>query len=530
MGHPEVPAPPPPPATAIPDKAPGAPAPPRDDPFRGMPLRDTPPVTADAAAAPPPPPAPPALPPGRFGASATAVFCRGLDTPPGLEDQLPPFPPGLEDQQPPWVGEVTWSQPVAAVAAVQPKHGPTWPTFQEEELRSQAGKHMCMRWWTVSAKAIRNVYLEEKRAQKNKLKNGKVCKEGFVHPYPEKDEDAGYARWRANRDYERAAMWNGMPQWYAQLPRPPFNLHPGETYEHTLDYTRQPFNGWWLLPHEDQGLRGGGARSCEWSPRVSRPVPMTFEGVKVWPLEFFKNNRKLLAFGDPGDLTRGKYINSQAMKFFRDMCEGPMGVPSEQYPLGLNLTFRDFDVVAMQLPHMIHDGGPDGELKTSMSWSWDYTKEKVWWGWQRMLAALPDEALEQLVGEDDGANRGGGVRGITACKFMPRLGSYDHKRHSVYSEEGRPVQKGTVIPLWDFVFFTTEGNIVGLRPGWNSYAFHVHYYQKGGIPVTTEAERSQMLGAPGESVGPGTYNHYKVMEVDAEWKAMSWQAIDQMNR
>ena len=56
------------------------------------------------------------------------------------------------------------------------------------------------------------------------------------------------------------------------------------------------------------------------------------------------------------------------MKFFRDMCEEPMGVPSGQYPLGLNLTFRDFDVVAMQLPHMIHDGGPAPNLGEHSVW------------------------------------------------------------------------------------------------------------------------------------------------------------------
>ena len=150
-----------------------------------------------------------------------------------------------------------------------------------------------------------------------------------------------------------------------------------------------------------------------------------------------------------------------------------------------------------------------------------------------MLAALPDAALDALVGGDRGGGvgvRGGGVRGITACKFMPRLGSYDHKRHSLYAKEGRPVPKYVVIPLWDFVFFTTEGNIVGLRPSWNKYDFTVHFYQVDGIPVTLAEERKHMISEPGESVGPGTYRHYKEMEgdqLDPEWRAMPWQEIMQ---
>ena len=355
-----------------------------------------------------------------------------------------------------------------------------------------------------------------KRAKVNKIKNSKLADGIEAHDYPEKDEERGLRRWQDNKEWTKKQFWGGPPPWYIELNVPRRTLYPGETVETSLDYTRQMFNGWWLMPREDKYDRGGG----DFAP----PATSFDLGVKVWPVEFFKKNRKILAY----EGTEAKTINNRAMKFFRDQCEYKRGVPSDYLPLGLDLTFPQFDVVAMELPFMIHDGGETGdwkELKTTMSWSWEYSGLTSSWGWQRMLAALPDECLDELVGKDDGASRGGGVRGIYACKLMPRLGSYDHKRHNVYAQEGRPIPKGTIVPLWDFVFFTTHGNIVGLRPAWMKTHFDVHYYRKGGLPVALEEDRLHMLGPPGQSMGEGTYARYKRMEVDTSWKALSWAEI-----
>ena len=130
-----------------------------------------------------------------------------------------------------------------------------------------------------------------------------------------------------------------------------------------------------------------------------------------------------------------------------------------------------------------------------------------------MLASLKDDQLEELCG------RGGG--GIIACKLMPRRGSYDHKRTTMYCEEGRALNKGISCPLWDFVIFSSNGNVTGLRPRWGGTEFHVHYFMKDGIAVALPNEVAQeMLAPPGASVGPGTYKYYKQLERQGTWNAL----------
>jgi len=273
---------------------------------------------------------------------------------------------------------------------------------------------------------------------------------------------------------------------------------------------------WWLLPQEHTVAmdRGGGP--------LQAPLPAENHGVKFWPLDFFKNNRYQLAFGDGVS----KYRNNHAMKWFREMVEYPPGKPYGTFgSYGMDLTFPQLDVCEIFMPQIIHEKGTAVELKTTSSWSFEYQSVPVPWSWQRMVAALNDDDLDRLVG-----GRGGGAsRGIVGCKLMPRLGSYDHKRQCLAGDEGRQFASNIRCQLWDFVFFSTEGNVTGLRPKWDTNHFDVHFYMQGGVKVFKDNDErnaiTQMIGPHGCSMGPGTYKHYKVQEADATWKARSFTQI-----
>ena len=141
-----------------------------------------------------------------------------------------------------------------------------------------------------------------------------------------------------------------------------------------------------------------------------------------------------------------------------------------------------------------------------------------------MLASLKDNDLETLIG-----GRGGG--GIIGCKFMQRSGSYDHSRTTVYAEEGRPLPHYRTCPLYDFVIFSSNGNVTGLRPKYGSLEFDVHQYIHEGIAVARSPDvHAYMLAPPGASVGPGTYRYYKKLEADLKWKALSWHQIERNER
>ena len=141
-----------------------------------------------------------------------------------------------------------------------------------------------------------------------------------------------------------------------------------------------------------------------------------------------------------------------------------------------------------------------------------------------MLASLEDKDLETLIG-----GRGGGA--IIGCKFMQRKGSYDHKRTTTYYKEGRPMPRDRICPLYDFVIFSSNGNVTGLRPKYGSLDFSVHQYIIEGKTVAREQDVPiEMLAPAGASVGPGSYKYYKTMEWDCKWKAQSWQQIDRAMR
>ena len=84
-----------------------------------------------------------------------------------------------------------------------------------------------------------------------------------------------------------------------------------------------------------------------------------------------------------------------------------------------------------------------------------------------------------------------------------------------------------ICPLYDFVIFSSNGNVTGLRPKYGSLDFDVHQYIHEGIALARSQDvPPPMLAPAGASVGPGTYKYYKTMERDLKWRAFSWQQID----
>ena len=141
-----------------------------------------------------------------------------------------------------------------------------------------------------------------------------------------------------------------------------------------------------------------------------------------------------------------------------------------------------------------------------------------------MLASLKDNDLETLIG-----GRGGG--GIIGCKFMQRSGSYDHSRTTMYYEEGRPMPRDRICPLYDFVIFSSNGNVTGLRPRYGSNEFDVHHYIHDRQTLARPQDvPNTMLAPAGATVGPGSYQYYKKMEGVITWKAYSWQQIEHRYR
>ena len=99
---------------------------------------------------------------------------------------------------------------------------------------------------------------------------------------------------------------------------------------------------------------------------VLKSPPYTDSGIRVWPIDFFIENRAYLAYG--GQVQ--KHINNHAMKFLRDQVEAPAGVPGQKFgAMGLDVTFPQLEVCQLSLPQIIHG---DKELKTSQSWSFEW--------------------------------------------------------------------------------------------------------------------------------------------------------------
>ena len=347
---------------------------------------------------------------------------------------------------------------------------------------------------------------------------------GAVNRFAEHNEDEGRKR-EARNEYFKSRNQHSA-SWAEWSPNHLRTYYVGMDIWDPVQIGVEPVNGWWFTPVEyrttERATRGGGTR-IDQPPFAPGPVVGGPE-LRCYTLEWFKRNRCLLAFDSTED---PKVINSLAMKFLRGLCEDEHGVPSTGRGIatyGIDLTMPQFEVMQIVMPEMIHGRMHDNPLKTHGSYVFELSsKDTKMWSWQRMLASLKDNDLETLIGV-----RGGGIVG---CKFMQRLGSYDHSRHTMYSEEGRPLPRNRTCPLYDFVIFSSNGNVTGLRPKYGSIEFDVHQYIHEGIAVARSCDvHNYMLAPPGASVGPGTYRYYKNIEADLKWKALSWQQIDRSQR
>ena len=79
------------------------------------------------------------------------------------------------------------------------------------------------------------------------------------------------------------------------------------------------------------------------------------------------------------------------------------------------------------------------------------------WSWWEMVAQLDQESLAYVV-EDGDSNRG-----LVACEFRLRTGSYDHNRQVQLRPRHSPQLR-----CWDFVLIRSDGTAVRLHPGWSS--------------------------------------------------------------
>ena len=274
-------------------------------------------------------------------------------------------------------------------------------TQQAQPVAAELQEFQTKGYWRLTAENIRNVV--DRVVLKYNLRPRSTSKSrstsNLKHPYPEKTKEDGRARDERNMHFMRGAIQNGHQKYNKNLGAPMGLL-----------------NGWYLYP----SMAGPSRHIDVWRA----PMPRMEGDIKVWPIEFFINNRRALAY----DSAEQKHLNNHAMKFLRDQLERPAGVPDSSRgfdTFGLDLTFAQLDICDISLPQIIH-GGQD--LKTPMSWSFEYSGTPVRWSWQRMLASFKDNSLQQLAG------RGGGIVG---CKLMQRFGSYDHKRRSLRIQEGR---------------------------------------------------------------------------------------------
>ena len=318
------------------------------------------------------------------------------------------------------------------------------------------------------------------------------------HPYPEKNREVGEARDKRNMYFMRTAVQNGLRKSYKKLGAPMWAQRPNEPPQY-FDPAQEHLNGWYLYPSKAGPLRHGDG--------PLKIMPYMEGDIKVWPIEFFISNRHALAY-DSGEQ---KHFNNHAMKFLRDQLERTAGVPDSDNgfaTFGLDLTFAQLDICDISLPQIIHGGQ---ELKTPMSWSFEYSGTPVRWSWQRMLASFTDADLQKL------ASNGGGIVG---CKLMQRCGSYDHKRSDVRNHEGRPFAKHVVCPMWDFVIFSSTGDATGIRPRWDSTRFDIHAYVLRGHRIFGDDNTGKILAPPGMSAGPGTFKYVycKQDSIDTEWR------------
>ena len=189
----------------------------------------------------------------------------------------------------------------------------------------------------------------------------------------------------------------------------------------------------------------------------------------AWDLEFFRALKMARRY------TRSFKQHNAALKWFRERCE------REHLP---GLTFcnsRKTAVAAIHHPKGMHFWFDETDIRE--------------WSWWELVTMLDRESMEFVVGPD----RSGG---LVTCRFEPRPGSYDHKRHHEKRFAGRP-ETHTQLRVWDFVLIRKDGSGVRLHPQWSTTKVESH-------AVEGHDEEVQIPWAGlGGSDGPGTYKRFK---------------------
>jgi hypothetical protein len=75
-----------------------------------------------------------------------------------------------------------------------------------------------------------------------------------------------------------------------------------------------------------------------------------------------------------------------------------------------------------------------------------------------MIAQLDEKSLGIVV-----KGMGGRSCGLSGCYLAPRPKSYNHLRHKMLKDEGRPLLDVS-LPVWDFVVRREDGTLVRLHP------------------------------------------------------------------
>jgi hypothetical protein len=75
-----------------------------------------------------------------------------------------------------------------------------------------------------------------------------------------------------------------------------------------------------------------------------------------------------------------------------------------------------------------------------------------------MIAQLDEKSLDIVV-----KGMGGRSCGLIGCYLAPRPKSYNHQRHKLLKDEGRPLLDVS-LHVWDFVIRREDGTPVRLRP------------------------------------------------------------------
>ena len=170
-------------------------------------------------------------------------------------------------------------------------------------------------------------------------------------------------------------------------------------------------------------------------------------------------------------------LNSTALKHIRDTGEDPPGIPILD-PGGLD-----------GLDLFDRDPFPIMTLKRSTGMHYELVPPLQPWSWRRMLNAMTDATLKQVVGP--------GIIGIS-CEPLP--GSYDNaRRHAakvlkfVYAEDAP-------VPVWDFVVRRADGSRCRFHPSQTSSTIKISENLGAAI-----YERRGPTKGKGESDGRGTY-------------------------